>query len=803
MFIAVLSNGIGVEAQAPAHLTRIPIGLINTTADCTNRTVEGKVIRKGPLVKLVSDNFILKAVIQEHDATLNDLSQNLSINVFLFGSLAKSFSEVVSEGDVVLAYGFTVGKSPTAKKDKLHPCNLILSGDNAGIYVTRVSKAPKYTYVKLDDLKDGSVVNIYGVVVFFKQPFQSHGTDFCSSLKITDQSKQNIGCTIFCEKLEDHPIILQTGDIVRMHRVKAKLFNNSITLINTFGFSVVTFNGSVGEPVEPWTCSKSFHLDEEDRRTVEELRSWAASQGLRSLVSSAVPLSDIQPKSYFDLTCQLLAKAPIQSTCTLLRVWDGTRCPHPLLEIIVEPGVTEGPTSFSKAKESLIANVLVFDNHMNFAKQLKPGDFLRIYNLHAIPGSNKVPGLTSRQPAKMDHLAFHLHGGTSFGKGIRILPENCPDVQKLKRVLEFLPEDREQELNDLELIEVWCTPPESLDGDALERSGVCTERSCSHQMQPVMLSQLKQNHPDGPHHVRVQLRSYEPRRHHQALKLFCSKCSSIQDVPDDEVVAGIFSEASRHSESCSSPPWLQSGYVYRPGGSLASLDRALGVYLCTQLVADETANDLIFLHGSTLEETCRLAEGYPNLVPVMSSGGHLALLDPSAPFLFRGRRRYYRCQRCSKAILRKPSFDMLEEIDEKVIAEALGVQLLQFVLLLKLELQDSTDTLNVLLMKHTELFFNVLAEDASTNEEAQSRVRQSMDILCPPEGSMGERPWLDLCLTAYRAEDDGQNQTCYQICNTTLLTPLPNMTPPEGVSHKREEPRCSSEIHSVNNVNVM
>lgn len=37
--------------------------------------------------------------------------------------------------DVVVASGFTVGKSPTVHKDKLHPCNLLLSGDDAYIYV--------------------------------------------------------------------------------------------------------------------------------------------------------------------------------------------------------------------------------------------------------------------------------------------------------------------------------------------------------------------------------------------------------------------------------------------------------------------------------------------------------------------------------------------------------------------------------------------------------------------------------------------------------------------------------------------
>lgn len=47
-------------------------------------------------------------------------------------------------------------------------------------------------------------------------------TDFCSSLKITDQSQEKIGCTIFCDKLEKHPKVFKIGDIVRMHRVKVQ-----------------------------------------------------------------------------------------------------------------------------------------------------------------------------------------------------------------------------------------------------------------------------------------------------------------------------------------------------------------------------------------------------------------------------------------------------------------------------------------------------------------------------------------------------------------------------------------------------
>ncbi|XP_032378869.1 protection of telomeres protein 1 [Etheostoma spectabile] len=490
MPVRVLSEGAGPGAQVPAHLTRIPISLITTSTDCSNKTVKGKVVQKCPLVSLASDNVILKTVIQEEeDSPPNSSSLNPSINVILFGELAKDFNQTVNQGDVVAASGFTVGKSPTVHKDKLHPCNLLLSGDNAYIYVTpplpdprsppaakrssalsaevsRATKAPKYTYVRLGDLKPGTVVNVYGVVVFFKQPFKSRGTDFCSSLKITDQSNQKVGCTIFC-KLEDQPKIFQVGDIIRLHRVKTQSFNNSMTLITSFGFSVLVFDGAEGGSMEPRTSSRSFHIDQEDHRTVEELRSWAANQALVPPVPS-IPLSAVSPKAYFDLTCQLLAKAPMDTTCTLLRVWDGTRCPHTLLKVIVERSVTEGRTSFSPERESLIANIFVYDNHTEFARQLKPGDFLRIYNLRAIPGSSKVPGLTSSQQEEVDHLAFHLHGGTAYGRGIRVLPETSPVVQELKRVMEAFPE--EDELNDSEMLELWGTPPESLEAEAVECS---------------------------------------------------------------------------------------------------------------------------------------------------------------------------------------------------------------------------------------------------------------------------------------------------------------------------------------------
>lgn len=85
--------------------------------------------------------------------------------------------------------------------------------------------------------------------------------------------------------------------------------------------------------MEPRTSSQKFYFDGEDGRTVEELRAWAAGQ-VKLPPSPLMRLSEAQPRNYFDLTCQLVAKTPVDSTCTLLRV----RCflSLPILSLVDE-----------------------------------------------------------------------------------------------------------------------------------------------------------------------------------------------------------------------------------------------------------------------------------------------------------------------------------------------------------------------------------------------------------------------------------------------------------------------------------
>ncbi|XP_058264602.1 protection of telomeres protein 1 isoform X4 [Hemibagrus wyckioides] len=609
-----------------------------------------------------------------------------------------------------------------------------------------VSSESRYTYVPLSELKPSRIVNVYGVVTFFKQPFPTKGTDYCSTLKITDQSDAKVSCTIFSERLDDHPKIFRIGDIIRLHRVKAQMFNGSMTLLTTLGWSTVTFDGMIDSPIEPRTSSRTFHFGEADKRAVEALRHWAASQLLAT--EATVPLSSVQPKMFFDLTCQLLAKASMDTRCMLLKVWDGTKCAHPLLNLAVAPDALEGETRPSPDRENMIANVLVYDNHVEGASKLKPGMFLRLFNLHA------VTQRASEQSADCaSALSFHLHGGTSYGKGLCVIPSESPELQPLKRLLEnHAARAGEDTVNDVTLLEAWYTPPEA-PGEAVNED-FYTVRTCEHAKEQVTLARAKRSTTPMVCHVRAKVKSYQPQNLYQCLKLFCPQCKALVEVPNDEVIARVFQDALRSHQPCSEH-WAVT----------SSVD-SISMHVSCEMVQSNTHTQLLFLQGVTLEEMCVISAAHSNVVPVRSDDGRMRLLDFSAPFLFRKDKRYYGCKHCSRSTFVEPEVSGIEMWDEHNVAKALGLQLMQYALLMKFELEDKTDTLEALIWEDAERFFHVTAADASACQDSQDKVQTTMDRLHPPGSSMAQRPWLDLCLCAYTVEENGRTQVCYQITNT-------------------------------------
>uniref|UniRef100_A0A673NHL5 Protection of telomeres protein 1 n=1 Tax=Sinocyclocheilus rhinocerous TaxID=307959 RepID=A0A673NHL5_9TELE len=669
-------------------------------------------VQKGPVISCAQKDGIemLRAEIR------GETAEHTSINIIFFGTLAKDFSQSARQGDVVLLADFTIKKSPSFLRDKLHPCQLDMESEDACVYAPSRYQVPstlpaKYTYVPLNKLKP-------------KTPFPSKGSDYCSSLKITDQSDVKVGCNIFSKKLEDHPVIFSVGDIIRLHRFKAEMFRDSMSLLNTFGWSTVTFDGTIDNPVVPRTSSKSFHFGESDNRTVQELRRWAANQ---SWISNdlTVSLSSVKPGMYFDLTCQLLAKAVMDSRCILLKVWDGTKCQHPLLN---------------------------------------PGMFLRFYNLHAL-----VQRAPDQVPDKPEHLSFHLHGGTSYGRGLRSLPAESPDLQSLKSVLEkHVDLDECDDVNDGTLLEIWYTPPEALGWWRLFWFPISIQfcvifiRTCEHNTRRLTLARVKRTTPPLSCHVRARLKKYKPQQLYQCLKLFCFNCKTMKYVPDDSAVAKVFRESVKDNQPCDEQWAATSSASSREPG------RTISMHISRDMVGESTHMQLIFVEGTMLDEICMLSRHYKNLVPVRSVNGRMTLLDLTAPFLFSGDKRYYGCKQCSLNTFQNPVFTAVEIWDEQAVAEALGVQLMQFRLLIQFDLEDHTDTLEALLWENAERFFHVSAVDASGSQDLQDKIQTIMDTIQPPYSSLEERPWLDLCLSVYPVKDNDRNKVCYQITNTEI-----------------------------------
>lgn len=142
-------------------------------------------------------------------------------------------------------------------------------------------KAKGYDYTGLNEIqqKIGDLVNIYAVVKEFEGPF-SAASGFKMDLKLVDESLQgaagaagrHVRAAIFAASQREMPMILAQGDIIRMHRVRVKVYKNDLELngsIGQIGFHCVTFDGDLGASIDPRaSTSHSYTMADFDRQKV-------------------------------------------------------------------------------------------------------------------------------------------------------------------------------------------------------------------------------------------------------------------------------------------------------------------------------------------------------------------------------------------------------------------------------------------------------------------------------------------------------------------------------------------------------
>ncbi|NWX32544.1 POTE1 protein, partial [Notiomystis cincta] len=630
------------EAPLPSHLQKESLQHLQEGCDHTNKYIQGVVTLSYPLTKLRDGTDFFKIVLQDSDSLCSQIN---SINVFIYGKMAEDCAKIIRRGVIFIAAGFKVTKLPTAIEDGRHGCHLEVSEEaGSAIYVCGYSTgffccfgcfsvAPKYVYTPLNHLKDGTIVNLYGVVKFFKPPYVSKGTDYCSVVTLVDPSNVKLTCTLFSGNVDSLPKIYKVGDIVRFHRIKIREYNGQMQGITSAGFASLTFDGTVGAPVVPRTSSKVYTFMDEEQKTIEELRIWAASN--ISISGPAAKLSGVQPMLFFDLTCQLVGKAKVDGSSFLLKVWDGTKCPYPTWKVPVETKDLEGEKVFLHQLRNLAVDILVYDNHVQLAESLKIGSFLRIYSIHTKQAS------ADNEDAS--HIEFHLHGGTCYGRGIRVLPESNPDVKELKVFLESV------DLADSQNMESMC----SMDIDGTFGSVTdlelhlqrCQQLSVTvltdHQdLSNTELKTIANSTAPQQYRIRAKLRTYKPQKLHQSVKLHCSKCNSLQEVPDGNDFDVILHGSARTAPN----PELHNTSWYESvmWTTQDQKQREIAIHFVKHdEMLQQPEDTLLMIEGGTLKEIWKLTKRFKCVIPVRSTEDDLELLDLSAPFLLQGNVKYY------------------------------------------------------------------------------------------------------------------------------------------------------------------
>lgn len=774
-------NGVP-EVEPLTKLSKVDFRSLQPGCDYSKKYVQGKLSFISSLTNGGNRTAVLKIGLQEQENSNAEIS---TINVLFFGKLAKDCAKVFCEGDTIAVAGFIVLSSSSSTSSDGKQCLFLKAFEDCKstvyVYVKSVRDfstesmslvpATHYIYTPLNQLKSGMIVNVYGVVKFFKPPYVSKGTDYCSVVTIVDQTNVKLTCLFFSGNYEALPIIYKNGDIVRFHRLKIQVYKNETQGITSSGFASLTFEGTLGALIIPRTSSKYFNFTTEDHKMVEALRVWASTHISPS--STLVKLCDVQPMQYFDLTCQLLGKAEVDGTSFLLKVWDGTRTPFPSWRVLIQDLALEGDLSHINRLQNLTIDILVYDNHVQVAKSLKVGSFLRIYSLHT-----KLQSVNSETQATLLALEFHLHGGTSYGRGIRVLPESNSDVDQLKKSLESADLTANQSHGICQSEHEDSFPTVSSSGSvSLYEVERCQQLSATiltdHQYleKTPLCAILKQKAPQQ-YRIRAKLRSYKPRRLFQSVKLHCPKCHSLQEVPHEGDLDIILQEGATKTPDAK----LQNTLLYdsKMWTTKNQGERKIAIHFVKNNGILPLSNDcLILIEGGTVDEICKLSSKFHSVIPVKSGHEDLELVNLSAPFLIQGKIHHYGCKQCSNL---RPIQSLNSLVDKtqwipSSVAEVLGIMPLQHVFVMTFTLDDGTGVLEAYLMD-SEKFFQIPASEILRNDDLQQNMDMIMDMFCPLGLKIDAYPWLECFIRSYNVTSGTEQQICYQIFDTTVAEDL-------------------------------
>ncbi|XP_059152855.1 uncharacterized protein LOC131938732 [Physella acuta] len=434
---AIICSG-AIKDKVPTNLKCLEISTLRPKTNLQSIYIQGEVVKRYKLFDNKADPPLLKIDIKDSK------NPDRVHYFFAFGQVASDL-DVCSAGDTLVFMKFEIEKCPghydkdyqiiADDRGKLESLVWIFKQEkqdtNTASVATRQLTKPlspklKYNYKPLSSLEVNTIVDVYGVVKFFKPPVPTKGRDYMYILSLTDESLENpddkIKCNIFCKDPENVPKY-EVGDIVRFHRLKVQSYQGSKQGYNGPAFQWLMFHESLDN------CQSScptYTFEQQDRDRVQALLEWWSQSG-KCIDNETKTLSQVQIKSYFNLVCQVIRVCDVPSeTCKLLTVWDGTKFEGPLKKAEEEKfdeTVLEDENLMTASKGYAV-DVFLYDNHADSSVVIRPGNYILLVNLHAAV----VSGL----------VELTLHTGTSFGRRLEVLYDGSPHALKLKAVLDPL-----------------------------------------------------------------------------------------------------------------------------------------------------------------------------------------------------------------------------------------------------------------------------------------------------------------------------------------------------------------------------
>ncbi|XP_057468473.1 protection of telomeres protein 1b-like isoform X3 [Actinidia eriantha] len=174
-------------------------------------------------------------------------------------------------------------------------------------------------------------VNLIALVVEFSIPRRSEGTDFCTILKVIDQSQQSpeLSVNIFMDNIHQLPHIRSQRDIIFLSCVRIETHNQEVYAVFNKSFSsCALFDGKCSSDFIPYQISSAFCLIDSDKRFISSLRNWCLTFQLDAGISEyLVSLNNVKAREFVDLFCKVLGVYEVSSNEWVILLWDGTDVP--------------------------------------------------------------------------------------------------------------------------------------------------------------------------------------------------------------------------------------------------------------------------------------------------------------------------------------------------------------------------------------------------------------------------------------------------------------------------------------------